>query len=130
LSQNALANGANTVNLLSITPPILFPWNTYFRVRKGEKDTLDNLAYSCQGCNNAKHTAIRGLDTVTGQIEPLHHPRLQPWSEHFQWTNDLTQVISLTSTGRATFTRLRLNRKGVINLRFALAQIGEHPALK
>ncbi|MBC7529139.1 MAG: HNH endonuclease [Chthonomonadaceae bacterium] len=45
---------------------------------EGGKDTLDNLAYSCQGCNNAKHIAIRGLDPVTGQIEPLYHPRLQP----------------------------------------------------
>ncbi len=37
------------------------------------------------------------------------------------------EVVGQTPTGRATVLALRLNRKGVVNLRRILAQVGEHP---
>lgn len=94
---------------------------------KGGKNTLDNLALSCQGCNNHKYTKTEGLDPVTEQVVPLLHPRQQVWQEHFAWNADYTLVVGLTPTGRATVNELQLNRAGLVNLRRALFALGEHP---
>jgi hypothetical protein len=96
------------------------------RYKNGET-TLENLALSCQGCNNYKHTKTEGLDSTTQQIVPLFHPRQQSWQEHFAWNDDYTLVIGLTPTGSATVKELRLNRSGLINLRHVLFTLGEHP---
>lgn len=37
------------------------------------------------------------------------------------------RIIGLQPIGRATVERLELNRRGVLNLRFALIQIDKHP---
>ncbi|MFZ1398116.1 MAG: HNH endonuclease [Candidatus Promineifilaceae bacterium] len=96
------------------------------RAKKGSA-SLDNLALSCQGCNNHKYTFTEAIDPVSGNIVPLFHPRQQNWSDHFVWTEDFLYVIGLTPTGRATVELLRLNREGVVNLRQVLHLVGEHP---
>src|SRR5262249_16645667 len=95
--------------------------------QRGGPSTLENLAYSCQGCNNHKHTKIHGYDPVTGEQAPLYHPRQQRWLDHFAWNEDCTLIIGLTPTGRATIGELRLNRSGVVNLRRVLSAAGKHP---
>lgn len=94
---------------------------------KGGSSALENLALSCQGCNNHKFTKIEGFDPVTEQLVPLFHPRKQRWREHFAWNEDYTIVIGLTSTGRTTVNELYLNRSGLLNLRRVLFASGEHP---
>lgn len=94
---------------------------------KGGKTILENLALSCQGCNNHKHVKVLGFDPVTEQAVPLFNPRQQLWQEHFAWNADYTIVIGLTSVGRATITVLHLNRQGLMNLRRALFALGAHP---
>lgn len=94
---------------------------------EGGADAPDNLALSCQACNNRKFTATRATDPLTGEPAPLFHPRQQEWSEHFAWTEDFAQVFGLTETGRATVDRLQLNRAGLVNLRRALRVAGKHP---
>ena len=96
-------------------------------VEKGGETTLDNLALSCQGCNNHKYTKTEGYDPVTHQIVPLYHPRQQQWDEHFIWNEDCTLILGLTPTGRATVETLHLNREGVINLRQLLYTAKRHP---
>jgi 5-methylcytosine-specific restriction endonuclease McrA len=96
------------------------------RSREGET-ALDNLAFSCQGCNGHKYTKTEGRDPVTGQLVPLYHPRRQRWSDHFAWREECTIIVGLTPTGRATVEALHLNRSGVVNLRRALYAVGEHP---
>jgi hypothetical protein len=78
----------------------------------GGSDELDNLAYSCQGCNNHKYTRTRAVDPATGIEVSLFHPRRDRWADHFAWTEDCSEVIGLTPTGRATVALLRLNRRG------------------
>ena len=95
--------------------------------KSGGTNDLDNLAFSCQGCNNRKFTATSACDPLTGEGVPLFHPRKDRWLDHFSWDEDFTQIIPLTPTGRATALRLELNRPGVVNLRRALRAIGEHP---
>jgi HNH endonuclease len=93
----------------------------------GGTDDLENLAMSCQGCNNRKYTALEATDPVTGARVSLFHPRLNAWSDHFVWSADTTTMIGLTAIGRASIVRLELNRSGMVNLRRALATVGVHP---
>jgi hypothetical protein len=60
---------------------------------KGGTDALDNLALSCQGCNNRKYTHTEAIDPVTGSRVLLYHPRLHRWSEHFLWSEDFTRMM-------------------------------------
>ncbi len=87
----------------------------------------ENLACSCQGCNNHKGIRTQGRDPETDTIAPLFHPRQHLRREHFAWNEDYTQLIGLTPTGRATVIVLHLNREGLINLRKLLIATGQHP---
>lgn len=93
----------------------------------GGTNGLDNLAWSCQGCNGHKLTATAADDSVTGERAELYNPRRQRWREHFGWGADGLTVFGITPTGRATVDRLHLNRDSVINLRKALVAFGVHP---
>ncbi len=94
---------------------------------RGGTDDQDNLAWSCQGCNSRKFTAVQAVDPQTGSRITLYHPRRHPWGNHFIWSADGLILLGLTSSGRATIVRLDLNRNNVINLRRALIAIGKHP---
>lgn len=94
---------------------------------QGGQAALDNLALSCQSCNNHKYTKTAGLDPVSGKTVPLYHPRYQEWTEHFTWNDDCTLIIGLTPTGCATVETLHLNKPGLVNLRRILFEVGEHP---
>ena len=78
-------------------------------VEKGGDTTFENLALSCQGCNNHKYTKIAGYDPVTHQIVPLYHPRQQIWNEHFAWNDDCTVII-----GPVSYTHLTLPTKRIV----------------
>ncbi len=94
---------------------------------KGGTTTVDNLALSCQGCNNHKYIKTEDRDVISGQTVALFHPRQQIWSDHFAWNEDYTLVIGMTPTGRATVNTLKLNRIGLVNFRRVLSVMGEHP---
>lgn len=93
----------------------------------GGETTLDNLALSCQGCNNHKYCRTTATDPVTKAIVSLFHPRRQRWQDHFAWDERYERIVGLTPTGRATVATLRLNREELVNLRQALYLAGEHP---
>ncbi|RUS93592.1 HNH endonuclease [Dulcicalothrix desertica PCC 7102] len=93
----------------------------------GGETVLENLAWSCFGCNGHKHSKVKALDLETGEKIALYNPRQQVWSEHFEWSNDFTQVIGKTPCGRATVEALHLNRFGVVNLRRLLRSVNLHP---
>ncbi|BAZ17870.1 hypothetical protein NIES4071_97510 [Calothrix sp. NIES-4071] len=93
----------------------------------GGETVLENLAWSCCGCNAHKHSKIKGLDLETREKIALYNPRHQLWSEHFEWSDDFTQVIGKTPCGRATVDALHLNRFGVVNLRRLLRSANLHP---
>ncbi len=88
---------------------------------------LDNLAFSCQGCNNRKYISVEAVDPVTQANVSLYHPRQELWIAHFAWDKDCSLVIGLTPTGRATIQKLQLNRTGLVNLRRILFELREHP---
>jgi hypothetical protein len=94
---------------------------------KGGTIDLNNLACSCQGCNNHKSVRMDGYDPETNTVVPLFHPRQHLRREHFAWKDDYTELIGLTPTGRATIAVLHLNREGLVNLRKLLLAAGQHP---
>jgi hypothetical protein len=94
---------------------------------QGGETNLDNLALSCQGCNNHKYNKTEGVEKISGDVVSLYHPRQHQWKTHFAWNDDFSLVIGLTPIGRVTVETLRLNRTGVVNLRRVLYSIGEHP---
>jgi len=88
---------------------------------------LENLALSCQGCNNHKYTCTDALDRISGISVPLFNPRRDRWADHFGWADDFTLIVGLTPVGRVTVEPLKLKRRGVVNLRRALRALGRHP---
>jgi hypothetical protein len=96
-------------------------------VSRGGQTVAENLALSCQTCNNYKYTKTEAPDPVTNQSVTLFHPRQMIWQEHFTWNEDLTQMIGITPIGRATIALLQTNRDGVSNMRQILAIMGYHP---
>lgn len=93
----------------------------------GGETSLNNLAFSCQRCNNHKYIRVAAYDLMSGETVRLFNPRQDSWVEHFVWSEDFLYVIGLTPTGRATIEALQLNRQNVVNLRRALLVLGEHP---
>ena len=90
----------------------------------------DNLALACQSCNNFKYDATRALDPVTGNLAPLFHPRRDAWADHFCWSLNGLELIGISPAGRATISRLQLNRPGVVRLRRVLGMMQLHPPLR
>jgi hypothetical protein len=94
---------------------------------KGGTNAFENLALSCQGCNNCKHAHTEAIDPQTKKSAPLYNPRKDRWQKHFTWSEDYTLILGLTPTGRATIELLELNRPGNQNLRQVLYVTGYHP---
>jgi hypothetical protein len=94
---------------------------------EGGQTTLENLAWSCLGCNGHKHAKTEAIDPTTGQSVPLFNPRRQVWRDHITWSEDQTHAIGITPCGRATVNALILNRTGVVNLRCLLMMAKLHP---
>lgn len=93
----------------------------------GGGDDSDNLALSCQECNNRKYTAIGARDPLNGGLVPLFHPRRHLWSDHFTWNEDFTLIVGLTPTGRSTIDKLQMKRPALVSLRRLLSLAGLTP---
>lgn len=76
--------------------------------KQGSNDE-SNLWLACPLCNRYKSDKIAAIDPETGQEVPLFNPRMQVWSEHFQWADDGIRIIGQTAIGRATVAALHLS---------------------
>ena len=94
--------------------------------KKGET-TEENLAFSCQGCNNHKYNKTQSIDVLSGETTSLFNPRKQKWNDNFIWSDNTLEIIGITATGRITVNELKLNRKELQNLRELLFNAGKHP---
>jgi len=75
----------------------------------GGETVEENLWLSCRRCNEYKGTQTDAVDPETSLKVAIFNPRTQSWYEHFRWSDDGTEIIGLTSTGRATVIALKLN---------------------
>ena len=93
----------------------------------GGETALGNLCLSCPMCNRFKSVFSSAIDPLT-QIEvPLFHPQQQAWSEHFDWSEDGTQISGLSPIGRATIAALQMNRAAMMRVRRLWVAMQEHP---
>ena len=67
------------------------------------------------------------IDPITQQDVALFHPNRNNWADHFAWSDEVTAIIGLTPTGRATIEALRMNRTQMIRVRRMWHAMGEHP---
>ena len=93
--------------------------------KHGGPTELDNLALACCYCNRFKGSNLSGLESASGKMVRLFHPRRDRWSEHFAWKG--TTLAALTPIGRVTVQVLAINSPGNLRLRAALADEGVFP---
>jgi hypothetical protein len=93
----------------------------------GGETVQENLCLSCPSCNRYKAQRQQASDPNTEEIVDLFHPQSQIWEEHFIWSVDFTEIIGVTSIGRATIATLKMNRPQVTRVRQMWVKMGEHP---
>jgi hypothetical protein len=91
----------------------------------GGQTAEDNLALACVSCSLRKWARQRAVDSETAEEVPLFDPRLESWTEHFQWKAET--IVPLTPTGRATVAALALNRPLILAIRQEEIVYGRHP---
>jgi hypothetical protein len=94
---------------------------------KGGQTIEENLWMACHACNEFKGARPRGRDPATGKSVRLWNPRRQMWPEHFAWSEDGTEILGLTPSGRATIVTLQLNRPELVAARSLWVQVGWWP---
>jgi MinD superfamily P-loop ATPase len=91
------------------------------------EDILENLCLACGNCNMSKARAVTGNDSLTGEIVTLYNPRNQIWNDHFVWMSNGYILEGITSIGRATIERLKINQERVLDARLLWVFCGLHP---
>ena len=90
-------------------------------------DDLSNLALACRSCNIHKANHLTGFDEVTQEETVLFNPRLDRWEDHFRVDRRSGDILSKTSIGRATLTRLKMNREAQLAARLQWMRLGLFP---
>lgn len=96
-------------------------------IARGGLDTENNLCLACELCNQYKWTKTDGIDPQTEQTVDLFNPRQDRWRKHFIWSDDGTEIVGLTPSGRATVVTLKLNNELALIVRRNWIRAGWHP---
>jgi len=91
----------------------------------GGQTIEENLALACVSCSLRQEARRSGLDPLSKWNVALFHPRLQSWSDHFEWNGVFVEGRS--PTGRATVATLNLNRSIILAIREEEIERGRHP---
>lgn len=113
-----------TAESLTIT---IFEFEHIIPLSAGGETIFENLCLSCPSCNRYKGSRQVAIDPINDEEVRLFHPHLQAWTDHFTWSEDATEIIGLTSIGRATISALKMNRTQLIRVRKMWVKMGEHP---
>lgn len=54
----------------------------------GGSDNADNLALACPDCNFRKGPNLTGIDSDSGEVVRLFHPRHDAWFDHFRYEGE------------------------------------------
>lgn len=93
----------------------------------GGRTTEENLWLSCRRCNSFKGVQTQAEDSETLESVNLFNPRDQRWNDHFRWSEDGTEIIGLTPSGRATVAALKLNNPTIVVTRRLWVSAGWWP---
>lgn len=94
--------------------------------KHGGQAIPSNLALLCFYCNSYKGPNIAGLDSGTGAITKLFHPRRHKWTRHSRWDGPV--LAGRTAIGRTTIVVLEINDPQAIAARSALIEAGLFPS--
>lgn len=72
-----------------------------------------NLTWACVRCNGKKSDYTNGFDPDSGRFHDLFNPNREHWMSHFSSRAD-GKIHGLTTTGRATGERLKLNAERML----------------
>lgn len=93
----------------------------------GGETTEENLWLACRECNAHKARKIEAVDPLTEKNQKLFNPRRQNWHEHFEFSQDKTEIIGKTACGRATVESLQMNNFCQKTARTAWIETGKFP---
>ena len=94
--------------------------------KHGGPTILDNLAFACVFCNQAKGSDIGSIYWESNEYVRLFHPRRDQWSDHFQFVG--RRIEALTPIGKVTARLLKFNGSTRIQEREILTSIGRFPS--
>lgn len=93
----------------------------------GGATSFENLCLSCPTCNRYKSDRTFGAGDEETRMTSLFHPQRDAWNDHFSWSENATELIGLTLSGKVTIDTLRMNRPQLIRVRRLWVAMGEHP---
>jgi hypothetical protein len=94
-------------------------------VKHGGATEAANLAYACTFCNRYKGSDLASISQTTGALARFFNPRVDHWSEHFQF--DKLHIKFITEIGEVTARILRFNDSERILERQSLNMVGRYP---
>jgi uncharacterized Fe-S radical SAM superfamily protein PflX len=86
---------------------------------------LDNLALCCVFCNRYKGSDVAAIDSRTGEVVRLFHPRWDRWSDHFRIVGGIIEPV--TPEAAVTARLLRFNEAQRVVERVLLQGVGLYP---
>ncbi len=96
-------------------------------IADGGTDEEENLWLACRNCNGFKHAKTHAVDPQTNKKIKLFNPRNQNWYEHFEFSEEQTEIVGKTVCGRATVIALRLNFEQSVKARKIWVSAGWYP---
>ena len=96
---------------------------------EGGTDEEENLWLACRNCNGFKHAKTLAVDPQTNVETAIFNPRKQIWNEHFEFSEDETEIVGKTVCGRATVIALRLNFEQAVSARKIWVSVGWYPPI-
>ncbi|MEH2081569.1 MAG: HNH endonuclease signature motif containing protein [Nostoc sp.] len=113
-----------TAEALTVTT---FEFEHIIPLSSGGETVFENLCLACPSCNRYKATRQTAIDPNTQNEVKLFNPQQQLWADHFTWSEDTTEIVGLTTIGRATISTLKMNRLQLTRVRKMWVRMGEHP---
>jgi HNH endonuclease len=118
---------AGTATLLSVIFNFPFEVQHVIPIYHEGTDEPSNLALACRSCNTHKASHLTGFDDVTQEDTVLFNPRLDRWDDHFRIDKETGAILAETSIGRATASRLNINRETQLAARLQWMRLGLFP---
>ncbi|MCC5642523.1 HNH endonuclease [Nostoc sp. CHAB 5824] len=112
-----------TAEALTVTT---FEFEHIIPLSAGGETIFENLCLACPSCNRYKATCQTAIDLNTQDEIKLFNPQQQLWTYHFSWNDDATEIVGITSVGRATILALKMNRPQLIRVRKMWVKMSEH----
>lgn len=104
---------------------ITFQVDHIVSMKHGGGDEFENLAYTCQHCNQHKGSDLVTFLGAYQNLVPLFNPRIQVWEHHFEAKEG--KLFPKTDIAEATIKLLKINNLDKIEFRRAFQELNLYP---